>query len=149
MKQKEIRQVEVKNRLEKQLLSNSKVTKEGIVILEPKDAVRIEKEIETLKSRLAGEKKRKVVTTGPQKEAIGDKWFIDVYSISFSRTKHSDRRKAKGKSRKKTRTVKTTSLLKSVTLQPGMIQAYREGRMGLSPKSHTFRLRKEEITYKN
>lgn len=147
MKQKEKRQSSVKDRLEKQLASGTKMTKEGEVPLEDKDKTRIKKELEIVKARLSGEKKKRATKVeGQSKDSKGDKWFIDIFTVSFSRVKHSERRKAKGKSRKKTRTVKTVSFFKSVTVQPGLIQAYREGRMGISPKSHSFRMRKEEVS---
>lgn len=145
MQKKEAKQAAAKSRLEIQLVSGTKVTKLGTFPLEEKDKTRIKNELDILKARLSGEKKKKVQKTGVKEEGgKGAKYFIDIFSISFSRSKRSERRKSKGKSRKKMRTVKTTSFLKSVTFQEGMVQAFREGRMGLSPRSHTFRIRKEE-----
>lgn len=111
----------------------------------------IEKDIKILKDRLAGIKKPVKTKSGAvvvngKKE---DRWFIDIYNISYSRVKRSERRKNKGKSRKKMRTQKTVSLLKTVTAQDGMITSYREGRMGLSPKNHKFILRRDVPSYFN
>ncbi len=149
---KKVRQANAKKALEAQLLAGVKVVKElGVhkaAPLTPEDIARIKAEILILNDRLGGKKKKKQrkVVAGVEQEK-GDRWFIDIYSISFSRTKHSARRgKGKGASRKKSRTVKTKTFLKAVVCQSGSIQAYREGRMGLSPKSHSFSLRKE-VTY--
>lgn len=149
MQRKKERQASVKERLEKQLVANTKNTKEGIVPLTPTDTTRIKSELKALTLYLEGKKKTKIVVTDGKEQAKGDKWFIDIYSISMSKVKRSERRKNKGKSRKKMRTSRTKAFLKSVTVQPGLIQAYREGRMGISPKSHSFSLRKEEPSYFN
>lgn len=134
----------VKERLESQLLSGVKQTKEGEKPLEDTDTQRIKREISLLGDRIAGKKKAvKVVKVGEVEEKK-DKWFIDIFSISLGTTKHSERRKNKGKSRKKMRKTRSVSFFKSVVCQPGLIQAYREGRMGISPRSHSFRLRKDE-----
>lgn len=132
--------------LKKQLVSGVKETKEGTIPLLVSDKERIKKEIAILNDRLAGKKKVKKMSVNAEGVLVkeGDKYYLDIMTISFSKVRHSDRRKNKGKSRKKSRTQKTTSLLKTVVLQAGMLQAYREGRMGLSPKTHSFRVRKAE-----
>jgi len=149
MVRKKERQASVKDRLEKQLVANTKTTKEGVIELTPTDITRIKNELKALQFYLEGKKKAKTVVVDGKEQPKGDKWFIDIYSISMSKVKHSERRKNKGKSRKKMRNTRTKSFLKSVTVQPGLIQAYREGRMGISPKSHSFSLRKEEPVYFN
>lgn len=107
---------------------------------------RMEKEINILKDRLAGKDKKKATKEGvPLQEK--ERWFIDIYAIHLAYVKNSERRKNKGKSRKKLKKVRNTSFVKSVVAQPGMIQNYRDGKMGISPKFHSFRMRKEEPNY--
>lgn len=138
-------------RLEAQLLSGVKTKKQGEdpIPLSDEDKIRIKKEIATIKERLAGNKKVKksptqVVENTSQKE----KWVIDIHSVHMAYTKRSERRKNKGKSRKKMKKVRNVSFVKSIDNKPGLIQAFRDGRMGLSPKTHSFRLRKiEEFTF--
>ena len=72
--------------------------------------------------------------------------IIDIYTVTYGYIKRAERRKNKGKSTKKMKKHKSVSFLRSMIAQPGMIQSLREGRMGISPKTHTFRLRKEEIS---
>lgn len=105
----------------------------------------LEREIKTLQDRLAGIKKS-VPKSGAKTEVRDElRWFIDIYSVSYGYTKRSTRRQNKGKSRKKIKRAKTITFLKSVIFQPGMMDAYKEGRMGISPKQHVFKARKEEI----
>lgn len=112
-----------------------------------KNIDRVEEEILSLKDKLSGKKKMVVNEKGNLVvEVPKERWFIDIYTIHLGYIKNSERRKNKGKSRKKMKKIKTTSFVKSMVAQPGMIQSFREGRMGVSPKSHTFRLRKEELT---
>lgn len=106
-----------------------------------KDRTRIEFELDRLLNPKA--KKKEVKIEGPVKNP--ERWYIDIYAIKYGYMKNSERRKTKGKKRKALKRVKTTSLLKSVVAQDGMITAYKEGRMGLSPKTHAFKLRKEEL----
>lgn len=141
---KDQRQVSVKNMLENQLIIGVKNTSERQLPLTKEDVARIKTEVATLVRRLAGEKKKKIKKQLKNEEKQEDKWFIDIFAISFSRTKRSDRRKNKGASRKKMRKTRTTTFVKSVVFHAGMMQAYREGRMGISPRYHSFRLRKEE-----
>lgn len=101
------------------------------------------REIANIKKNLDGSKKKKQEQEESNKK--GDRWFIDIFAIHLGYVKNSERRKNKGKSRKKLKKVKTVNFVKSIIAQPGAIQSYREGRMGLSPKTHTFRMRKEEI----
>lgn len=111
---------------------------------------RMKREANTLSDILSGKKKEKVDDKGKTViEAPKDKWFIDTYAIHLGYVKNSDRRKNKGKSRKKMRKTRSTTFVKSVVMQPGMMQAYREGRMGISPRQHSFRARKEEPNYFN
>lgn len=109
--------------------------------LNEKDRKRIEEELQNLRNSLEN-KKKKAKAGGDNKQK--DKWFIDIYSVQYGYVKRSDRRKNKGKSRKGLKKTKNVSLLKTVVAQDGMITAYKEGRMGLSPKTHAFKLRKDE-----
>lgn len=147
--EKQKRRKGAKDRLEAQLLSGVKRTKEGDVALSESDVKRIKAEIASLSDYLSGKKKtsKTVNQTDPKDNKPKEKWFIDIYAINLGTTRHSDRRKNKGKSRKKLRKTRSTTWVKTVTLQPGLVQAYREGRMGISPRSHSFRLRKEEPSY--
>jgi hypothetical protein len=138
---KQARRERAKERLTAQLASGVKTTKEGTQPLTDQDRKRIKKELEVL----ATDGKKKKPTPGKDgREEKQEKWFIDIYSINYGYIKNSERRKNKGKSRKKMKKVKTMSLVKSVVAQPGMITSYKDGRMGLSPKFHAFKLRKEE-----
>lgn len=147
--EKQKRRKGAKDRLEAQLLSGVKRTKEGDVPLTESDVKRIKAEIQSLSDYLSGKKKTSKATNQPdQKDAKPkEKWFIDIYQINFGSTKHSERRKNKGKSRKKIKKTRSTTWVKTVTLQPGLVQQYREGKMGISPRNHSFRLRKEEPSY--
>lgn len=117
-----------------------------LVAVEQKKLERIKKEMTVLKERLEGKKKKKIDKEGaPVQEK--ERWFIDIHAIHLSYVKNSERRKNKGKSRKKLKKVRTTAFVKSVVAQPGMIQNYREGKMGISPRTHSFRMRKEEPNY--
>lgn len=102
------------------------------------DKARIEGELNNILNPKA---KKKV---DPITKQVEDRWFIDIYTIKYGYMKNSERRKNKGKSKKKMRRVKTVSFIKSIIAQPGMIQSFKEGKMGISPKSHTFKMRKDE-----
>jgi hypothetical protein len=120
-------------------LQNPHVDDEDKLIpLTDKDIARIEAELQQLLNPKIKQKLK------PGTAEIADKWYIDVYTIKYGYIKNSERRKNKGKSRKKMKRVKTVSFIKSMIAQPGMIQAFKEGRMGLSPKHHTFKLRRED-----
>lgn len=144
------------SRLEAQLTSGvhnvtalnfAKIKQTAAVPLAPQDKDRIKSELETLTDRIAGKKKparvKKIAVAGTVQEE-GPRWMIDIFGINYSRVKRTQRKKNKGASRKKMRTVKSVSFVKTVVAQPGMITAYREGKMGLSPKTNMFRLRKED-----
>ena len=123
------------------------VGKEEKVPLTLGDVTRIQKDIaNTIK--LIGKKKpsRSRKRTGILDDSKGDKWIIDIFTVTYGYIKRSERKKNKGKSTKKMKKHKSVSFVRSVIAQPGMIQSLREGRMGISPKTHTFRLRKEEIS---
>ena len=152
------RQQHSKERLETQLVSGVKrvkvsnfagIKKDQTVQLSPADKERIKKEIKILDDALHGVKKvnrkRKQPTTTIQQTET-EKTYIDIYSVSYGYTKRTVRKKNKGKSRKKMKRVKSLTLLRSIIAQPGAITAFREGRMGISPKHHVFKLRTEEIT---
>lgn len=147
---KQQRREGVLKRLKKQLVGGVKVVKDVEIPLEPRDKERIKKEISILNDRLAGKKKGvKELPKGAAPEAPKQKWFIDIYQIHLGYVKNSERRKNKGKSRKKMRKTRNVTFVKSVIMQEGMMQAYREGRMGISPKNHSFRARREEPTFIN
>lgn len=112
-----------------------------------KNIDRVEGEILSLKDKLSGKKKMVVNEKGNLVvEVPKERWFIDIYAIHLGYIKNSERRKNKGKSRKKMKKMKTKSFVKSIVAQKGMIEAFKEGRMGISPKTHTFTMRKEELT---
>lgn len=140
---KQARRKSAKERLEAQLVSGVKQVKDVKEPLTEKDITRIKNEIKVL----SGDGKKPKVDKKGEIIETKERWFIDIYHISFSYIKNSERRKNKGKSRKKTKKVKTRSLVKSVVMQPNLMQAYREGRMGISPKNHSFSARKEEPLY--
>lgn len=102
-------------------------------------------QIDNLLANLAGRKRTKR-KAGVVVEQSKDRYYIDIYSISMHYVKNSVRRKKenKGKSKKKLKQVKSVNFVRSVVLQPGMIQAYKEGRMGLSPRTHKFTVRRDE-----
>lgn len=114
-----------------------------MVPLTEHDETRIKIELKSLRDYLAGIKKKKILKKAEAEASKEDRWYIDIYSISMSSIKRSERKKNKGKSRKALKQVRSTSFLKSVVAQPGMIQNYKEGRMGLSPKSHVFKMRRD------
>lgn len=146
------RRQEAAKRLHSQLERNNKTftNKETGVIekiaLTKEDRLRIAKELEVLGDYMQGKKKvqknrRSVIKTDGEKPK--DKWFIDIHSISTSYVKRSVRKKNKGKSTKKLKRVKSVNFIRSVVARDGDITAYREGRMGISNRLHTFRMRKE------
>lgn len=137
------RRLKVKKQLENQLVSGVKTKKEGPVALSIEDRKRIQKEITILSDRLSGKKKNKKVVEGV-KEEEKDKWVMDIYSITYGYVKRSERKKNKGKSRKKLKRQKSVSLVRSIVVQPGMVENYRQGKAGISPRTHKFTLRKEE-----
>lgn len=110
-------------------------------LMSEEDRKRITRELDRLLNPKA--KTQSKTTEGPVKTP--ERWYLDIYSVKYGYMKNSERRKNKGKKRKAMKRVKTVSLLKSVVAQDGMVTAYKEGRMGLSPKTHAFKLRKEEL----
>lgn len=110
---------------------------------EEKDSIKYEMTV--VSAAIGRKKKGRKKQTGEQgQEQTGDKYWIEIFSIHYSKIKHSDRRKNKGKSRKKLRVKKAKTFLKKVVLQPGLLQRYRDGVMGLSPKTHSFSIRRDE-----
>ena len=103
-----------------------------------KDKQRLSNEIKALTDRLNGVKKKvnkEIVVEGP-------KWYIDIFTVKYGWSK-----KERGKKKKmKTKRVKQTSFVKSVTSRPGLLQRYKEGLEGISPKHHIFKLRRDEIS---
>lgn len=76
---KQKKRMGAKDRLEAQLLSGVKATKEGPLPLTEGDKVRIEKELKILQDRLAGRKKGGKVTVAGKPEAPKDKYFLDLF----------------------------------------------------------------------
>jgi hypothetical protein len=145
------------SRLELQLTSGIKVTTDYdpevkgylTLALTDQDRERIKSEVKHLHDYLNGVKKVKKKKAAEAQSDKNDKWIIDIYTVTYGYVKNSERRKKanKGKSKKKMKKVKTVSLIKSITAQPGMVRNYTEGRMGLSPKSHIFKLRRDVPSY--
>lgn len=117
--------------------------KETEELLTDKDIARIKQELVLIEAYNSGKKKVKKTKEGKVVEEK-QRWFIDILSVAYGYVKRTERKKNKGKSRKKLKRIKSITFLKTVVAQEGMITAYREGRMGISPKTHTFRLRKDE-----
>ncbi len=156
---KKRRQISALERLEKQLQSGIKnfsfPTPDGKRITETsalsdKDITRIKREIQTLKSSLQGIKKTRVSkTTSEPVEVKKNHWVIDIFSIKYGYENKAAKRQAgkvKG-SRKKMKRVKRMTLVKSVSMIPGILQKYKDGVMGISPKHHVFKARNTEVEY--
>lgn len=112
----------------------------------PEVKQRIQKEVNILHDRINNIKRpKKAKADGTQ--PAGDRYFIDIFQINLAYVKNSERRKNKGKSKKKLKKQRSTVFVKSVVSQPGMMQRYRDGLMGVSPKNHSFRFRKDEPTF--
>lgn len=142
-----LRRERVASRLTAQLKSGTKTVGTEQVSLTIGDITRIKKELGLVNSYLSGKKRVRRVKKGQAMVSADnkDRWFLDIFKLHYGYTKRSERRKNKGKSRKKMKKVKTVTFVKSVILQPGMMAAYRDGKMGISPREHSFRARKEEI----
>lgn len=155
MKLYDARRERAKERLKAQLEKGTKTEKvsqltlattgANQIPLTKEDITRIKKELVALdgKPRKKGATKKKQEGEVTEEK---DKWFIDIYSISMSYVRNSERRKNKGKSKKKMKKVKNTAFVKSVVARPGLITQYKDGKMGISPKTHVFKMRKEEIS---
>lgn len=143
---KQERRLGALKRLNEQLSSGVKTNKDGEQEkFTELDRDRMLKEAETLQQRLSGvrkNKKQKGSTEVESKEK--DRWVIDIFAISMGYVKNSERRKNKGKSKKKMRKVKNSTHVKTIDAKPGVILLYRDGKMGISPRTHTFRMRKIE-----
>jgi len=148
-----LRRVAARERLLAQIESGVKtatITDESGVKIEKvplseADTKRISEQIVALDFYISGGKKKKVVKSQTSEETTkDDKWFIDIYSIHESYVKRSERKKNKGKSTKKLKKVKSVNFVRSVVAHKGAMLAYREGKMGLSPKSHKFVMRKAD-----
>lgn len=146
-KKKDTRRESAITRFEQQLGSKEKRVKDVMVPLTPLDITRIKTDITNTSNRI-GKKKasRSKKRAGVIADVKGERWIIEIYTVTYGYIKRSERKKNKGKSTKKMKKHKTVSFLRSMIAQPGMIQLLREGRMGVSPKTHTFRLRKEEVS---
>lgn len=144
-KKKDARRESAIDRFQAQLGSKVKTVGTEKIPLTPLDITRIKQDITNTKNRIGKSNTRRAKKTLGALESKGDKWFIDIYTVTYGYVKRSERRKNKGKSTKKLKKKKTVSFLKSVVAQEGMITAMKEGRSGLSPKTHVFKLRREEL----
>lgn len=156
---KQRRQISALERLEKQLQSGMKSTFDILpdgtkwqcqAILTEKDIKRIKSEIQTLKLSLQGIKKTRISkTTFEPVEVKKNTWVIDIFSIKYGYESKAARKQA-GKtrgSRKKMKRVKRMTLVKSVSMIPGVLQKYKDGLMGISPKQHVFKARNTEVEF--
>ena len=79
-------------------------------------------EIEILKQRLAGIKKSRKISTVSH-ATVNDNWYIEVYSVSYSKLRSSEAKKLRKKG-KSTKAVKkqrrTISLVKTVKARAGL-----------------------------
>ncbi len=96
-------------------------------------------QIEILNARLNGEK-RFSKNKKQQEVREEENWVIEIYKINFGYVKNSERRKLKGGSKKKLKKVKTMTLHQTVKNRPGLINQYKAGLMGISPKTHAFKM---------
>lgn len=154
------RQISALERLEKQLQSGVKWNyipdDQGVGFehvsypLSDKDIKRIKAEIQTLKASLQGIKKTRISkTTSEPVEVKKNTWVIDIFSIKYGYENKAAKKQAgktKG-SRKKMKRVKKMTLVKSVSMIPGVLQKYKDGLMGISPKQHVFKARNTEVEF--
>jgi hypothetical protein len=104
-------------------------------------------QIDTLQRRLRGEKVvKKQVVNGKTVEKQDDGFSIEIYSVRYGYQSKAAARSAKGKKKKGMKKVKTMTLLQTVKNRPGLITAYKNGTMGISPKSHVFKMVKKEAS---
>lgn len=135
----------------KQAKVNGKTT-DKYVPLEKKDVTRIKQEIVILENFLSGSTKssRKNKVKSNVKENVEEKhnpYVIDIYSVKFGYVNKGAKKKAgssKGK-RAKMKKKKTLTFVRTVKAITGLILKYRDGKMGISPKNHVFKLRNTEI----
>lgn len=120
---------------------NGKTT--GIAVkMTDQDLKRLKSEIKLLSDRIAGVKKVKAVKSTGEAIEKANPWVIDIYSVKYGYASKAAKKASKGKSKKtKMKRVKSISLVKTVTSQPGMLQRYKDGLMGISPKNHVFKMR--------
>lgn len=102
--------------------------------------------ISILDKKLNGTYTKTKKTKTKQGQEGEDGYLIEIYTVKYGYIKNSQRRKLKGQSKKKLKKVKTLSLIQTVKSRPGLITMYKTGLMGLSPKSHVFKVRKIENT---
>ncbi len=150
-RRKNARQQRAARRLSNQLDEGNKTAKDEkgelvSVPLSDSDRQRISTELSRLGDYVQG-LKRAPKAINKKAEKPEDKWFIDIYTVSTSYAKRSERRKTKGAKGKKIKRVKSKAFLKTVIAREGDAIAYREGRMGLSPKNHIFIARKESPSF--
>jgi pullulanase/glycogen debranching enzyme len=104
-------------------------------------------QIDILQRRLRGEKVIKTqVVNGKSVEKQEEQWSIEIYTVKYGYTSKSAARSAKGKKKKGMKKIKTMTLFQTVKNRPGLITAYKAGTMGISPKSHVFKMVKKETS---
>lgn len=162
MKAHTLRYKGVIERLENQLQSGVKrekingKTTDVLIPLTVKDVDRINKEISTIESYLAGnytkasKQKRKQVTANEVVEEENTRykdWIIEIYSVKFGFEKKADRKNSKGSkgSRRKMKKKKTLNFIRSVAMRKGLMRKFRDGLMGISPKNHVFKLKNTKL----
>jgi len=112
------------------------------------DITRIKYEIDILSQRLSGTtitrlKNQRKVKDSDIKEIKVNTKVIDIYSVTYGYGNKAAK-KAAGKSRGKRikmKKIKRMGFVKSVQMLDGILDKYRQGKMGLSPKHHVFKTR--------
>jgi hypothetical protein len=100
---------------------------------------------ETIDALNGVKKVKKSKTTGEIVDKSYEGEFIEIYRVSYGYVRRTERKKLKGKGQStkklKTKRQKTLTLLRTVANRPGLLQRFREGKEGISPKHHTFSLK--------
>jgi len=139
-------------RMQNQLLLGSRPEKQNgkttnnLVLMTEQDKKRLQKEITSLTNRINGVKKKTIKKENAVEEKVNP-WVIDIFSIKYGYQNKAAKKIAKKSrgSRKKMKRVKTMTLVKTVVLQKGLLQKYKDGLMGISPKNHVFKTRNTEL----
>lgn len=138
------------DRMSKQLKSGEKhqkingKTTDVLIPLSKHDKNRLSQEIASLKRRISGDRvvKAKSTNNTSLEENKYEGWVIDIYNVKFGYQNQADRKAAKkGGKRKKMKKKKTLTFLKSVNMKSGLLKKYKDGLMGISPKTHVFKIK--------
>jgi hypothetical protein len=111
----------------------------------------MQSQIEVLKRRINGESISKTKTPkirsskskDVDSENYDDGYVIKIYSVKFGFVNKAAKKQTKGKSKavkKKMKKEKNDVLVQTVKNRPGLINRYKSGLMGYSPKNHTFKM---------